>query len=141
MALVELATGVEVPEESLAWKFVRASGPGGQHVNKVSTAVELRFDVARSGLPEGWARRLRTAAGQRLASSGEVVIFAQSHRSQARNREDALGRLGALVAAARTAPATRRPTSPSAGARARRRDEKRRRGAVKRDRTPPDVDG
>lgn len=141
MAQVEIANGVEVPEEALAWKFVRASGPGGQHVNKVSTAVELRFDVDRSGLPEGWARRLRAAAGQRLAASGEIIIFAQTHRSQARNRETALARLGELVAETRAPPAPRRPTTPSPGARARRRDEKRRRGAVKRDRAPPEVDG
>ena len=141
MALVEIANGVEVPEEALAWKFVRASGPGGQHVNKVSTAVELRFDVERSGLPDGWARRLRAAAGHRLAASGEIVIFAQTHRSQARNREDALDRLGALLEAARKAPAKRRPTNPGVGARARRRELKRRRGEVKRDRAPPDVDG
>ena len=137
MALVDIANGVEVPEEALAWKFVRASGPGGQHVNKVSTAVELRFDVDRSGLPDGWARRLRAAAGHRLAASGEIVIFAQTHRSQ----EDALDRLGALLEAAREAPAKRRPTNPGAGARARRRELKRRRGEVKRDRAPPEVDG
>lgn len=141
MALVEIASGVEVPEEALAWKFVRASGPGGQHVNKVSTAVELRFAVGRSGLPDGWARRLRAAAGQRLAASGEIVIFAQSHRSQARNREAALARLGELVAEARKPPTPRRPTTPTPGARARRRDQKRRRGAVKRGRAPPETDG
>ncbi|MYE14230.1 MAG: aminoacyl-tRNA hydrolase [Gammaproteobacteria bacterium] len=140
MALVEIASGVEVPEEALAWKFVRASGPGGQHVNKVSTAVELRFDVDRSGLPDGWARRLRAAAGQRLAASGEIVIFAQTHRSQSRNRETALARLGELVAETRTPPTPRRPTTPTPGARARRREHKRRRGEVKRDRAPPDPD-
>lgn len=140
MAMVEIADGIEVPEEALAWKFVRASGPGGQHVNKVSTAVELRFDVAQAGLPEGWSRRLRALAGQRLVSSGEIVIFAQTQRSQSRNREEALTRLGELVAAARKAPVPRRPTAPSAGARERRRASKRRRGAIKRDREPPAAD-
>ena len=140
MAMVEIADGIEVPEEALAWKFVRASGPGGQHVNKVSTAVELRFDVDRAGLPEGWTGRLREMAGQRLAGSGEIVIFAQARRSQSRNREEALTRLGELVSAAREAPVPRRPTLPSAGARERRRESKRRRGAVKRDRGSPAVD-
>ena len=140
MALVEIANGIEVPEEALAWKFVRASGPGGQHVNKVSTAVELRFDVDRAGLGDGWARRLRAMAGQRLVASGEIVIFARTQRSQARNREEALERLGTLVEAARKPPTPRRPTGPSAGARARRRESKRRRGDVKRDRAPPGVD-
>ena len=141
MAVVEIASGVHVPEEALAWKFVRASGPGGQHVNKVSTAVELRFDVDRSGLPEGWSGRLRALAGHRLVASGEIVIFARAHRSQSRNREDALARLGELVAAARMAPVPRKPTAPSRGARARRRAVKRRRGEVKRDRAPPEADG
>ena len=140
MALVEIASGVEVPEEALGWKFVRASGPGGQHVNKVSTAVELRFDVDRSGLPEGWARRLREAAGQRLAGTGEVVIFAQTHRSQARNREEALARLGELLANSRAAPKPRRPTEASPGARRQRRELKRRRGVLKRERTTPKTD-
>ena len=140
MALVEIASGVEVPEEALAWKFVRASGPGGQHVNKVSTAVELRFDVDRSGLPDGWARRLRAAAGQRLAASGEIVIFAQTHRSQTRNREAALARLGELLAKSRAAPKPRRPTEASPGARRLRRDLKRRRGVLKRERTTPKTD-
>ena len=141
MAMVEIAAGIEVAEEALSFKFVRASGPGGQHVNKVSTAVELRFDVDAAGLPEGWSTRAREMAGQRLVASGEIVIFAQTHRSQARNREEALARLGELLAKTRAAPKPRRPTTPSAGARARRREQKRRRGEVKRDRAPPEVDG
>lgn len=140
MAMVEVAVGVEVPEEALAWKFVRSSGPGGQHVNKVSTAVELRLDVDRAGLPDGWARRLRALAGHRLAASGEIVIFAQTHRSQSRNREEALARLGELLAEARAAPTPRRPTEASFGARRQRRESKRRRGALKRERATPKMD-
>ena len=140
MAMVEVAGGVEVREEALAWKFVRSSGPGGQHVNKVSTAVELRLDVDRAGLPDGWARRLRALAGHRLAASGEIVIFAQTHRSQSRNREEALARLGELLAEARAAPKPRRPTEASFGARRQRRESKRRRGALKRERATPKMD-
>ena len=94
--------------------FVRASGPGGQNVNKVSSAVQLRFDLSGSrSLPEDVRERLRRLAGHRLTREGVIVIIAQRYRSQERNRQDALDRLVALVRRAAEAPTPRRPTKPS----------------------------
>ncbi len=129
-----------MPEDALSVKFVRASGPGGQHVNKVATAVELRLDLTRANLPQGLRNRLERAAGRRLNAAGEVVIFAQNHRSQVRNRDDAFARLRNLVAHASHAPARRIPTKPSRAARERRRESKRRRSIVKRGRRRPEID-
>ena len=137
MATVELG-GLAVPESALAWKFVRASGPGGQNVNKVSTAVECRLDLAAAELPPSVRARLERIAGSRLNTRGEVVLFADAYRTQARNRAAALERLNALVAAARHVPKVRVPTKPSKAQRARRREDKKRRGEVKRSRRPPD---
>ncbi len=138
--MIEIARGARVPEDALSIKFVRASGPGGQHVNKVATAVELRLDLTRANLPQGLRARLQRAAGRRLNAAGEIVIFAQNHRSQARNREDAFARLRELVAHASHAPARRIPTKPSRAARERRRESKRRRSSIKRARRRPDID-
>ena len=129
-----------MPEDALSVKFVRASGPGGQHVNKVATAVELRLDLTRTDLPRGMRARLHRVAGRRLNAAGEIVIFAQNHRSQARNREEAYARLRALVTSASHAPARRIPTKPSRAARERRRELKRRRSSIKRGRRRPDID-
>ena len=137
MATVELG-GLAVPESALAWKFVCASGPGGQNVNKVSTAVECRLDLAAAELPSSVRARLERIAGSRLNARGEVVLFADAYRTQARNRAAALERLDALVEAARHVPKPRVPTKPSKAQRARRRDDKKRRGEVKRSRRPPD---
>jgi len=136
MATVELG-GLAVPESALAWKFVRASGPGGQNVNKVSTAVECRLNLAAAGFPPPVRARLEGIAGSRLNSRGEVVLFADAYRTQARNRAAALERLDALVAAARRVPKPRVPTKPSKAQKARRREDKKRRGDVKRNRQPP----
>ena len=140
MALIEIALGISVPEDAVLTKFVRASGPGGQHVNKVSTAVELRLDLEKSQLPQALQRRLGHLAGQRLNSAREIVIFAQTHRSQARNLEEAFKRLELLVINARKAPRRRVPTKPSRSAKQRRRDLKRHRGTVKRIRRRPDAE-
>ena len=136
MATVELG-GLAVPESALAWKFVRASGPGGQNVNKVSTAVECRLNLAAAGFPPPVRARLEGIAGSRLNSRGEVVLFADAYRTQARNRAAALERLDALVAAARRVPKPRMPTKPSKAQKARRREDKKRRGDVKRNRQRP----
>ena len=120
--------------------FVRAGGPGGQHVNTTSTAVQLRFDVRRSpSLPEDVRRRLERLAGSRLTRDGVLVLQAQGHRSQLRNREEALARLIALVRAAARPPTPRKPTRPTRASKRRRLESKKRHGATKAlRRTPPD---
>lgn len=124
-----------IDEAELTERFIHASGPGGQNVNKVATAVELRFDVAHSGsLPEPVRARLVALAGKRISGNGVLVILAQRFRSQARNREDARGRLAALIRSAATPPKLRRATRPTRASRQRRLDEKRRTGERKRER-------
>lgn len=123
---------IVVEESEMRLEFVRASGPGGQNVNKVATAVKLYFDIERSpSLPEAVKRRLRSLAGRRVSGEGVLVLDARRFRTQEANRRDALERLLQLLRQAATVPRARRPTRPSSAARQRRLDEKRRRGAVK----------
>jgi len=121
-----------VDESEIVENFVRASGPGGQNVNKVASAVELRFDARRSpSLPDDVASKLIKLAGARATQDGVIVIFAQRFSSQPRNREDARERLIALLTKAQEREKPRRPTKPTKASKMRRLDEKSRRGAVK----------
>ena len=122
---------IVLDEKDIDERFVRASGPGGPNVNKVATAVELRFDVGASALPGDVKQRLRQLAGSRMTSGDVLLIDSREHRTQAQNREAARARLEALVEQASIGPKKRRPTRPKKAAREQRLTTKKRRGAVK----------
>lgn len=136
MARLAVMDGISVDEEELSESFVLASGPGGQNVNKVSSAVQLRFDVARSpSLPGDVRDRLMALAGSRLTKDGVLIILARNHRTQERNRAEARERLFDLIRRAATPPKPRRPTKPTFASKRRRLDDKTMRAKLKRNRS------
>ncbi len=129
--MLQVTPAIAIREHELSERFVRASGPGGQNVNKVATAVELRFDVAASSLPEDVQARLRALAGSRMSAAGVLLIDSRSHRTQSQNRAEARERLVELVRRAAARPKSRRKTRPSRAAKQRRTDAKVQRGRIK----------
>src|SRR4249919_3664192 len=131
--MIRINDTISIDEGEISESFIRASGPGGQNVNKLATAVQLRFDVRHSpSLPHEVRARLERLAGKRLTRDGVLVITAQRHRTQERNREDALARLVDLIQRATVPPVPRRPTKPSKAEKRRRLEGKVRRGVTKR---------
>ncbi len=136
--LIPIAPGIAFDPREIEENFIRASGPGGQNVNKVSSAVQVRLDLRRPGtLPEALRDRAAALGGRRVTADGVLVITAQRHRSQDRNRQDALDRVVALLREAAVRPVVRRDTKPTKAARRRRTDAKVLRGEVKRLRSTP----
>src|SRR6188768_3002992 len=132
--MLRVSHNLAIDEDDIDIVFVRASGPGGQNVNKLSTAAQLRFDTRRITLPEDAALRLNRLAGQRMTKDGVIVIHAQRFRTQERNRADAIDRLLELLREAAVRPTPRRPTKPTLGSKTRRLEGKKRRGDIKANR-------
>ena len=130
--MIEVTPNLSIHENEIEEHFVRASGPGGQHVNKASTAVQLRFDIPASSLPPAIKKRLKQLAGNRVNAQGVLLLQAQSHRSQDRNREEARQRLLSLIRKASKRPKDRKRTKPSRAAKQRRLENKKHQAQKKR---------
>ena len=135
-----MSRSFHIPESALTYRFVHASGPGGQHVNKTATAVELRVDIAALGLPADIARRLAVQQRNRISKDGALIIQADQFRSQLKNRKDAEARLHEMIAQASVRPKRRIATRPSRAAKAKRLDNKKARGRTKANRKKPRLD-
>ena len=132
--MIQITEDIAISESDMQIKFVRSTGPGGQNVNKVSTAAQLRFDVKNAALPDDLRNRLISLAGKKMTEEGELLITASRFRTQDRNRQDAFDRLAALIRRAAVPPKVRKPTLPTRGSNERRLKSKRHRGKIKQTR-------